>query len=812
MHTKPYLFLFFMFVSFKTLSQEEVNVDFLVIDDLTEAAVSNAQIYLKSGTYVGVTAEQGKVSFRSTKDISLQIVVFSYDYKIYESVVSIKNENARFTIRLEKLSEDLSEVFIENYQKKVFNLKRLKDVEGTAIYAGKKTEVVLVDQVVGNLASNNARQVMSQVVGLNIYDVGDGGLQLSVGGRGLDPNRTANFNTRQNGYDISADVLGYPESYYTPTAESLSEIQVIRGAASLQYGTQFGGLINFKLKEPVKNKALEFTTRNTLGSFGLKTSFNSISGTKGKVSYYTFLNYKDGAGYRKNSNFNSKNFYGYIAYDFSENTKLSFEGTYLNYLAKQSGGLSDKQFLEDPRQSQRTRNWFEVHWKLFALKFKHKISQRTDFSLNLFALDAHRKSLGFRVNPTFSEPNPFLDVDEQDQNGNFLHERDLLVGVFRNWGAETRLLTRYNVFSKDAVLLIGSKIYNANNTSQQGPGSKGSDADFNFYSAEFPQYSNQSKFKYPNFNASVFAENIFKLSDYFSLTPGVRYEYIKTLSEGTYSPELIEDNNRFERNILLFGLGASFKPTNYFESYANISQNYRSVTFSDIRVTSPSFSVAEDITDEKGYTADIGVRGKYRKFVSYDANLFGLLYEGKIGTNFEDRVGWVRGNIGTAVVYGLESLIDWNLQETFWENQSNYKFNVFINAAITDSKYTKSRFNGVQGKKVEFIPLVNMKSGIGFGFKNIVGSLQYTYLSEQYTDVTNAPYNPNNMLTVAGAIPSYDILDLSFAYTYKMFKFETGINNLLNRSYFTRRATGYPGPGIITSDPRSYYFTMQLKL
>jgi Fe(3+) dicitrate transport protein len=75
---------------------------------------------------------------------------------------------------------------------------------------------------------------------------------LHYGGRGLDPNRTSNFNTRQNGYDISADVLGYPESYYA-TPEALEEIQVIRGAASLQYGTQFGGLVNFKIKSPTKN-------------------------------------------------------------------------------------------------------------------------------------------------------------------------------------------------------------------------------------------------------------------------------------------------------------------------------------------------------------------------------------------------------------------------------------------------------------------------------------------------------------------------------------------------------------------------------
>jgi Fe(3+) dicitrate transport protein len=36
-----------------------------------------------------------------------------------------------------------------------------------------------------------------------------------------------------------------------PPTEALEEIQVIRGAA-LQYGTQFGGLVNFKIKSPTK--------------------------------------------------------------------------------------------------------------------------------------------------------------------------------------------------------------------------------------------------------------------------------------------------------------------------------------------------------------------------------------------------------------------------------------------------------------------------------------------------------------------------------------------------------------------------------
>ena len=135
---------------------------------------------------------------------------------------------------LKPLVEDLSEVVISAKKREVFQLSRLKDFEKTAIYAGKKTEVILVEQSMANLASNNARQIYSQIPGLNIYQNDDAGLQLHIGGRGLDPNRTSNFNTRQNNYDISADVLGYPESYYTPPSEAIEEIQIVRGAASLQ--------------------------------------------------------------------------------------------------------------------------------------------------------------------------------------------------------------------------------------------------------------------------------------------------------------------------------------------------------------------------------------------------------------------------------------------------------------------------------------------------------------------------------------------------------------------------------------------------
>jgi len=104
-----------------------------------------------------------------------------------------------------------------------------------------------------------------------------------------------------------------------------------------------------------------------------------------------------------------------------------------------------------------------------------------------------------------------------------------------------------------------------------------------------------------------------------------------------------------------------------------------------------------------------------------------------------------------------------------------------------------------------------MKTGISFGYKNVLGSLQYTYLSGQFTDASNAEQNINdNQSGIRGEIPAYSVTDLSLSWTYKNITLESGVNNLFNDLYFTRRATGYPGPGIIPSPPRTYYMTLQI--
>ena len=802
------IFFILILSSYFIIGQEK-KVSGVILNEDLSIYKNKIKIYDRDKGLLDETDEKGNFEFYTNKE-SNSIIFLSAEDLFFEKRINIKNDTIIEIIFSPKI-ENLSEVILKANRIKAFQLKRLEDSKGTSIYAGKKNEVVLVTQTMANIAVNSSRQIYSQVAGLNIYENDDAGIQLHIGGRGLDPNRTSNFNTRQNNYDISADVLGYPESYYTPPAESLSEIQIVRGAASLQYGTQFGGLVNFVILPPNINKSLEITSRNTLGSNNLYTNYTSFSGTINKFSYYSFVNYKKGDGFRSNSEFDSKNMYINLNYQITEKTKISTEFTYLNYLAQQAGGLSDKMFNENPYQSNRKRNWFNLDWFLYNFKLESDLNKNTSLGINFFGLNAKRKSLGFRSNR----------VDQIDP----LQERDLIFGDFNNFGLESKLLSKYKILNKKSIFLLGLKYYNSNNTGEQGPGINNSEPNFNFQYDLFPNYRYQSFFTYPNLNFSLFGENIFYLSDKLSITPGFRFENIKTESDGYYRNlnfdaagnvilnELNYSNDIRKRSFILLGIGISFKPSSFIEFYGNISENYRSVTFADISIYNPSYAINPNITDESGMTTDFGLRGNIKNFISYDISLFNLSYNDRIGfvqkLMKDGRVKTERGNVGDAKIFGIESLIDFNLKKIIF-NKENYSLNYFINTSFINSEYISSEIPGIKGKKVEFVPKSNIKTGLRFGYNNFMLSAQYSYMSKQFTDSSNAI--SGNLSGVIGQIPAYKILDLSLSYYFKNFTFESGVNNLLNEKYFTRRATGYPGPGIIPSSPRTFYFTMEIKI
>ena len=170
----------------------------------------------------------------------------------------------------------LKPVTITGYRT-VNGVGHMLDVKDGIIYAGKKNEVIITDSLDANKAINNTRQILGRIPGLNIVETESSGFTANgIATRGLNPTQSIEMNTRQNGYNISADIYGYNEAYYLPPMEAVNRIEMVRGAASLQFGPQFGGLVNYVTKGAPVDKPAEFNTTFTLGSFGLFNSFNSF--------------------------------------------------------------------------------------------------------------------------------------------------------------------------------------------------------------------------------------------------------------------------------------------------------------------------------------------------------------------------------------------------------------------------------------------------------------------------------------------------------------------------------------------------------
>lgn len=781
-----------------------------IISDESGEPIYGAMILLNELNLADNTDANGAYTIKNIPFGTYSLSLFASGKRIERLQVDIRSEITAINKQLKPIESSLGEILIIEEQDSEFGLSRLRSVHDFAIYEGKKSEVVILNAQKANLATNNPRQVYSKVTGLNIWESDGAGLQLGIGGRGLNPNRTASFNVRQNGYDISADALGYPESYYTPPTEALESIEIVRGAASLQYGTQFGGMLNFRFKRGPFNTPFELVSRQTVGSWGFFNSFNSVGGTtaKGKLNYYGFFQYKQGNGYRENSGFEQVNAYTSLVFDITQRWKLQVDLTKMKYLAQQAGGLTDKTFEQNPRQSFRERNWFMVDWNLASIQLSHKINASSEFNLRAFGLKAGRSSVG-----------NLERINVADLGGN----RTLIEGKFENIGAEARFLHRYAIGNQMQVLAVGLRAYRGNTIARQGFGSAGSDPDFRYVNNEEPE---NSDYQFPNANLALFAEHIFRLGERFSITPGLRSEYIETAAVGYYKSYVydaagniitqsrVDENSQRIRRFLLAGVGLSYKFGKNQEVYGNFSQNYRAINFSDLRIVNPNFVVDPNIRDEEGYTADLGIRGKIASRLNYEFTAFYIAYKGKIGQILKtgqpplfNNIRF-RGNIADARNIGVETFIEWRVLKPD-SLQKKPALNVFVNTALVDARYINTDDNSIRDRFVEMVPRFIFRTGLDFRYRRWNAHALYAYTGEHFSDATNAVLTAT---AVEGLIPSYAVVDAGVGYSYRRWSCQFNCNNLLDTQYFTRRAESYPGPGIIPSDGRSVFITLQFKL
>jgi Fe(3+) dicitrate transport protein len=684
--------------------------------------------------------------------------------------------------------------------------QQLPEVVGTSIYAGKKNALIVLDNVQGNVVNNTMRQVLAKIPGIHIWESDPSGIQIGIAARGLSPNRSWEFNVRQNGYDIAADPFGYPEAYYNPQLQAVQRIEIVRGQGSLQYGPQFGGMVNYILRNGSEiNKKFEFETQQTIGSNALFNSYNAVGGKTDKLHYYTFFDHRNGDGWRNNSSYYTNAGFGTITYYFTPKFSLSAEVMRSHIRSQQAGGLTDTQVEQDAQQSFRSRNWFDITWTTPALIANYSFNEHTRWNTKLFATIGDRNSVGYLQSITLKDSiNP--------ATGEYSN-RVLNIDQYRNYGLESRIITDYHLGKMNNTLSGGIRLYTG--TTHRRADGKGTTS-ANYDMTVIGNYPRDVEFI--SNNTAAFVENIFRISEKFIIIPGIRYEWLEGSASGrngytTGGAEIILQNIKRSRGFLLAGVGAEFHVTKTTEVYGNIAQAYRPIQFANLQAPPTTDVVDPDLEDAKGYNIDLGYRGKVKDILSFDISGYYLQYNNRIGTVTVAGTPSYRliTNVGSSTSKGLESYIEFNPVRAFTKNKKA-DLVVFGSYAYTHARYSGDHKDAnTKGKKVENAPENIFRGGISGGYKGFLLTAQVSHVGETYSDANNTATptaNGNN-----GLIPSYTITDLTATYKFsKGLNIKAGINNLFDERYFTRRAGGYPGPGALPGDGRTFFISVGAKL
>ncbi len=684
-------------------------------------------------------------------------------------------------------------------------VKSLSAVQGTYIFSGKKTEVINLTQIPADVTNKTGRQVFAKIPGIFVYDMDGSGNQVNIAARGLDPHRGWEFNIRKDGIITNSDMYGYPASHFSMPFESVERIELVRGTGSLQYGAQFGGMLNYITKQGDSTKPFSFESINTVGSFNLISSYNAVGGKVGKFRYYAYIQKKSRDGYRENEHTNSESEAIILSYEPNKNFSIRAEWARSKYQYRIPGPLTDSMFYADPKQATRSRNYFSPDIHIPSVTINWQVTGTTKIQLTSSAV------LGARNSVQFDKPTNVKDsiVAATLEYNN----RQVDIDQFNSYTTELRLMQQYHLGKQTSNLAAGVQYMNNDlHRTQLGKGTTGNDYDLTLVT---PGWGRDVHLKTKN--VALFAENKFQLLNNLSINAGARIEMGQTDMSGTIS--YYPDNAipvSIKHQFPLLGVNISYRPTKNMELYGGWSQSYHPMLFKDLIPASLYEKVDPAIQDAKGYNAELGLRGSW-KFLRWDITGFLLQYNKRFGTLAEtDDQGTFytyRTNIGNSLTSGAEIFIQGD-----WVLAKKVGLSVFTSTAFTHARYTEGNVKSgnantnIKGNKVESAPDLITRNGATIRYKMFSYSVLYSYTAETFADALNT-VAPLKTTGAVGLVPAYGILDMNFTVRFsKYLELKANINNLTNKQYFTKRPTFYPGPGVWSSDGRNASVSLAVRL
>ncbi len=663
-------------------------------------------------------------------------------------------------------------------------VQTIEPVHDGAVYAGIKSEVLVLDSVQANTAQNVTRQVLGRIPSANVSETENQGFPSNgFGLRGLTPTQSVEMNTRQNGVNIAANLYGYPETYYTPPMEAVERIEVVRGAASLQYGPQFGGTVNYVLPPGAVQTPPSVTLRETVGSYGLLNSFAAVHGGLARLTYSGLAQYRSTDGWRRNSDLWQGSGWISLGYQVSDRLQLGVEYSMLRNRIHMPGGETDAEFVNDSRNSYRARNWLASPWNIVAARMTWTLSPASSLRTSLSYLFSQRYLVWK------NEDGGAEALDIVDPTTGRFGPREVQKESFHNITAESRLVVTHHIGRVPGTVAAGIRLFRAEML-RLGGGLGTTGVDFDTTTAVGVPFGYNLRFNTASF--SLFLQEELRLTDRVTITPGVRFEYVRSSARGYTDTASAFLPRTF--SYPLFGVGFEYGRAGAVQLYGNISQAYRPVLYESLTPFASAAHVDKNLQAPRGFNADVGLRGSWGGSFRFDLGAFYLRYGNRIGTvsgTAPDGAPFAAiASVGTSVHRGLEGYAEAALWSILGVPATVGTLGVFTSLAYVHASYVSGEF---AGHHVEFAPKTIARVGATYTFARVSTGLQWSRTGSSYGDANNSVTGDG---LGAGLIPAYTVIDWSGgASISKALGLKFGINNLTDQRYFTLRTNEYPGPG-----------------
>lgn len=553
-------------------------------------------------------------------------------------------------------------------------------------------------------------------------------------------------------------------------AGAIRRVEILKGPEGSMFGANTGGVVRFGLRESDAD-SLRLNAGTDVGSFGLYKANLSVDKTWKNYSLNIFGARQQCEGYRRNSSLQRNYFQTVGQWNYSSTNYLKLLAFYSDLQYQTPGGLTLKQWRDEPRMARPPTGIFPgaeeqkagVSNKTFYSGISHHIQLSRNFT-HVFVVSGTRSDF----------KNPFITNYEtrMENTGSLrtyfeLKENRNAVAWNWNFGLEAQQtqsdISNYGNYEGQMDTLRASDKLAAKNIFF-----------FNHFSARI--------------GSRLVLEAAVSLNSY-----AYQYKKIFPVAESSFHKRRL-DKEWMPR------IAASYRLWKSLYWRASASRGYSPPTIAEVRPSDNLFY--DQLQAESGWNYETGLRFKKTGRLEIDLAVFRFDLQNTIVRRVNDRGAEYFINAGATRQQGMEMELLTNLLD---DKKSGLIRGINLRNSFTyyDFSFADYQVGSADhsGNELTGVPRYTFVSGINIRLPENI----YLFMQHNYTE--SIPLNDANTVYA----PSYDLVRLKMGWKFKWRKGETelffGIDNLLDERYSLGNDLNAAGGRYYNPAPGRNFFT-----